>query len=45
MDDAAAAGWFALPDPDRIGPARYAEIPDLPLIVFVGELPIPTGGP
>lgn len=43
--DAAAAGWFALPNLDRIGPARYAEIPDLPAILFVGEVPIPTGGP
>lgn len=45
VNDAAVAGWFALPYLDRIGPARYAEIPDLPAIVFVGEIPVPPGGP
>ncbi len=45
VGDALAAGWFALPNLDRIGPARYAEIPDLPAVVFIGEVPIPPGGP
>jgi hypothetical protein len=45
VDDATTAAWFALSNLDQIGPARYAEIPDLPAIVFIGEVPVPPGGP
>jgi hypothetical protein len=45
VDDTVAAGLFALPNLDQIGPARYADIPDLSAVVFVGEIPIPSGGP
>ena len=45
MDDAAANGSFRLANLDLIGPARFADIPDLPGIAFVGEIPIPPGTP
>jgi hypothetical protein len=46
VDDATAAGWFRLPNLDQIGPAWYADIPDLPPVRFVQEvLPIPTSPP
>jgi hypothetical protein len=38
--------WHRNPFLDRIGPARYADIVDLPAIRFIGELPaIPVRPP
>jgi hypothetical protein len=45
VDDLIVGGFFYLPNLDRIGPARYAEIPDLPGVVFIGEIPIPPSSP
>jgi hypothetical protein len=45
VDDVEANGWFRLRNLDQIGPARFAEIPDLPQIAFIGEIPIPSGTP
>ena len=43
VDDADVAGWFRLSFLDRIGPARYADIPDLPQVRFVREVvPVPV---
>jgi hypothetical protein len=43
--DAEANTWFRLANLDSIGPALFADIPDLPRIAFIGEVPVPTGGP
>jgi len=46
VDDTVATTWFRLPNLDAIGPARYAEIPDLPAIRLVREVvPIPVSPP
>lgn len=46
VDDGITAGWFRLLLLDQIGPARYADIPDLPAVRFVREVvPIPTSPP
>jgi hypothetical protein len=44
-DDTVAAKLFRLPSLDQIGPARFAEILDLPRFLFVGEIPIPPVTP
>ena len=45
VQDATANTWFRLTNLDGMGPARFADVPDLPLITFMGEVPVPSGGP
>ncbi len=45
LDDAIVTTLFGLPNLDGIGPARFADIPDLPRVFFIGEVSIPPGVP
>lgn len=41
IDETVSETLFRLVNLDGIGPARFAEIADLPGIVFIGQVPIP----
>lgn len=45
VDEVVAATLFRLQNLDGIGPARFADITDLPGVDFVREISIPPGAP
>jgi hypothetical protein len=45
IEDALVATLFRLTNLDGIGPARFADISDLPGVIFIGEVSTPPGVP